>query len=1057
MNDVNTQSYWSHRFIEDWEQRGGRHQSRAFAGLALQNMPAWLVSAIRSNRLRVLDWGCALGDGTDLLRSALNTELTGIDFARPAVEQARLRYPLCKFDCVDISATPLPHVWDVIFSSNTLEHFADPWATAEKLAAFAGSALVVLVPYREIERYCEHEYTFLAENIPTVLDSLQLAHCSVLDASVEPAAMWNGQQVLLVYVTAAFARALYLSDISIAPDIAALRRANEELTRLTAERECAVLALEAQAGELATIRNSLISEAETNRVTTAELQAVKQANADLNARLLSALSDCNDWEYLAKAVVGSTSWKATQPFRWLSTAARLLISNPRATGKRISYFVRLVRAGGVGRAFGWIRERLSQEYGPRTTASTAKPLLGIVDERRIESPVFEAKQQTAAFELIRQAFNPYELIEPLKPIRVDVVEEPFCGNLLPFSCVTTVRDEAPSIIRFLESLANQSSLPRELIFVDGGSSDNTVKLAREWGASAPIDVTIVEAGRVNIARGRNIGVQRVSTDLIAFVDAGTVLQANFFQELIGAFTTFDTLDAACGLYEASESNAHSKQFIWDFDNIDLKNFLPSARALAVTKATFQRTHGFPEYLTKTGEDTSFALELRRVSRNWAVCRLARVVWNAPVEAAQSKRLMYNYAYGDGESAFGDFNAYSHVLAKNASSTWLTHEWVNGYIAGRLHRSAVEVERRGIRKIVIILSGVPFTDSGGGQRCSQMAIAFARKNCKVVFVNIYPSFEEKKKIYFDVDLSLFEFYALKDFNPNEIADRYGQFDVRVSVISEFPHPSLLPVIEALKSRFRERVTTIYDYIDNWETSLGWEWYSQSVERRFIEQADVLVASAKTLQQKLSEASKREVALIPNAVNDRIFDRSSVFARPADLPVGRMIVIYTGAMWGEWFDWELLSYCAAQLPDFDFVLIGGADPARQDSISATFENVHFLGVKPQRDLPAYLAHAEAGVIPFVPGNVTHFVNPLKVYEYVAMGLPVVSTNMKEIAGIPGVSMASTAHEFATAVKVSANTRPPVDEMIRFAKLNNWDARVELFIEIIEPTSYQQRSAS
>src|SRR5262249_55480773 len=153
----------------------------------------------------------------------------------------------------------------------------------------------------------------------------------------------------------------------------------------------------------------------------------------------------------------------------------------------------------------------------------------------------------------------------------------------------------------------------------------------------------------------------------------------------------------------------------------------------------------------------------------------------------------------------------------------------------------------------------------------------RRNCKVVFVNIYPSFEERRRLYFDTDLTLFEFYALKDFNPNDLADRYGQFDkIQITVISEFPHPSLLPVIATLKARFGQRITTIYDYIDNWQTSLGWEWYNEGVEQRFIIESDRLVASARTLQEKLVAISRRKVALIANAVNDRLFDRRTIFA-------------------------------------------------------------------------------------------------------------------------------------------------------------------------------------
>jgi SAM-dependent methyltransferase len=231
MND-NSLFYWSHRSEGDWEDKGGRVQSRFFYRLAVREMPSWLTAAIRRNRLAVCDWGCALGDGTDALAHALGTSVTGIDFSEVAITKARESYSKPRFLAIDLLTEPICETWDVVFSSNTLEHFAEPWRTLASIARFATSVLVVLVPYREFERHHEHEYTFLDTNIPLSIDAFELRHVALIDAASEPASMWNGNQILLVYTSREFAEELRLclGDIRVDGDWT-----SKELERLRTE------------------------------------------------------------------------------------------------------------------------------------------------------------------------------------------------------------------------------------------------------------------------------------------------------------------------------------------------------------------------------------------------------------------------------------------------------------------------------------------------------------------------------------------------------------------------------------------------------------------------------------------------------------------------------------------------------------------------------------------------------------------------------------------------------------------------------------------------------
>ena len=83
--DINSEAYWNGRFEADWEANSGREQSRFFSRVAYENMPAWLIQQISQSGWTVCDWGCAQGDGTDVLASYFGAEkMVGVDFAASA-------------------------------------------------------------------------------------------------------------------------------------------------------------------------------------------------------------------------------------------------------------------------------------------------------------------------------------------------------------------------------------------------------------------------------------------------------------------------------------------------------------------------------------------------------------------------------------------------------------------------------------------------------------------------------------------------------------------------------------------------------------------------------------------------------------------------------------------------------------------------------------------------------------------------------------------------------------------------------------------------------------
>ena len=212
---INSETYWDFRFSENWEFHEGPQQSRFFSRLALKNLPSWLIEKIRVQSLNLVDWGCAQGDGTDVWASYINPQqLSGVDFSEIAIKQATNRYPSICFlneNWLESSAEN-NRSYDIVFSSNTLEHFSQPYEVLKILGARAKKAIILALPYREFDRIDEHFYSFSPNNIPLELENgFRLIWSRVIDCRPLPDTCWPGDQIFMVYAESSWLKSLRLT------------------------------------------------------------------------------------------------------------------------------------------------------------------------------------------------------------------------------------------------------------------------------------------------------------------------------------------------------------------------------------------------------------------------------------------------------------------------------------------------------------------------------------------------------------------------------------------------------------------------------------------------------------------------------------------------------------------------------------------------------------------------------------------------------------------------------------------------------------------------------
>ncbi len=253
-----------------------------------------------------------------------------------------------------------------------------------------------------------------------------------------------------------------------------------------------------------------------------------------------------------------------------------------------------------------------------------------------------------------------------------------------------------------------------------------------------------------------------------------------------------------------------------------------------------------------------------------------------------------------------------------------------------------------------------------------------------------------------------------------------------VVFQQPFPSVfeIPHMKGLG------YTIIYDMIDDWSSYRDAPEYFAKTEPYLLRCADIVTATAKILYEKAIQHNKNTY-LCPNAADLGHFSKArGVWERPEDLPVRRPRIGFFGAL-REWFDGDLIRYSALQRPGYEFCLIGGYSEDILVELG-DLSNVHLLGEKSYSYLPQYLHHFDAAIIPFKVNELIRSTNPIKVYEYLAGGKPVVATAIPEIEGMPFVYLSKGPETFTRSLDQAIQTPVDMEKIDNFLANQSWADR-------------------
>jgi glycosyltransferase involved in cell wall biosynthesis len=227
----------------------------------------------------------------------------------------------------------------------------------------------------------------------------------------------------------------------------------------------------------------------------------------------------------------------------------------------------------------------------------------------------------------------------------------------------------------------------------------------------------------------------------------------------------------------------------------------------------------------------------------------------------------------------------------------------------------------------------------------------------------------------------------------------------------------------------------------------------MEKIAVAQSDLVVASSYSLCKSLSKYGK-EVVRIANAADPNLFYIPNPKPpKPKEIEnLKGKIIMFTGKLSKLRIDYQLLYEIAVNNPLNNLVFVGLYEQADIDEFGLSkLPNIIFTGSRPIHELKNYLCHADCAIIPFLNNQLTESIYPLKINEYLALGLPVVSTNFSDdIRSFSDVIQLANSHqEFISKIDEVLNQTDALakDKLVEISKQNTWKHRVDELRALIQ----------
>lgn len=347
-----------------------------------------------------------------------------------------------------------------------------------------------------------------------------------------------------------------------------------------------------------------------------------------------------------------------------------------------------------------------------------------------------------------------------------------------------------------------------------------------------------------------------------------------------------------------------------------------------------------------------------------------------------------------------------------------------------------------------------------QRPQHISTNLARQNC-LIFYEVTTMTDKVNNIkalsnnlylinFNNIAISKLLFKKIKNLNKPKYIQIYS---------TDFNMP-----LKELKRYINDGYKIIYEYIDDLSPELvGTEKLPKNQLDKYnyilkdTENVFVVVTANELKKDILSKRGNEKLVFSCNGVDLKHFqniDKNFSFEKKYEkiISSGKPIIGYYGAL-ASWFDYNLIKYLAKERPEYNVVLLGiKYDDSFNNENLENFQNIFFLGPRDYDVLPNYASKFNVCIIPFLINNITQSTSPLKLFEYMALGKPIVTTAMTECKKYKSVMIANNKGEFLELVDKAISLSNKInhdyfDLLNKEALENTWFEKSKLIIELIK----------
>lgn len=342
------------------------------------------------------------------------------------------------------------------------------------------------------------------------------------------------------------------------------------------------------------------------------------------------------------------------------------------------------------------------------------------------------------------------------------------------------------------------------------------------------------------------------------------------------------------------------------------------------------------------------------------------------------------------------------------------------------------------KIAIIPCSFEF-DEFVNQRPINYARYLADNGYKVLYIawqwDVDNKISNNFKIVYDNILQI----ALYDFIKFKIT--YNRNIEKIFYIN-FPHD----IFEELIFDLRYQGFKIhYDIMDEWEEfqKVGQaSWYNKEIEKKIIMEADYVSAVSVALIEKFTNL-RSDIQLSPNGYYKQVTGYENKNIALKRIKEDKINIGYFGHLTSSWFDWEMLFEVARNNSNFHFHIIGyDLSDYNQKKIENS-SNITYYGKISTKELANYVKDWNIGIIPFKQSSLAKAVDPIKIYEYLYMGLPVIVSGIEHLSSYPKTIVVHDVKEFVSAVYKITESKAK-NNIDKFLEEATWEKRFSKFLE-------------